>query len=300
MMLCSPNWRYLRTPAHAADYSFFDPNHPAPTWFYGSSKEAGIIMDNHLHKEMEIHCMMHGQMQVTVGGHEFTLSPGDILIVNPYELHEGRIAPGKPARYVHTVFDLRHFTSSCGSEVEALRNKICSGKLRFPNHLTADTDGARQIVSELMRLFEAYELAKSLPSAGDSCLTGAICTLIGRLFLHAPPTENLTNTKRSVEFIHTVLGFVEEHFAEDLTTERTASELRYNKCYFCTLFKQNFGMTFTDYLNEYRIEQAIQYLHQDPLSMTEIAARVGFSNYGYFSRSFKKRMGISPSEYFKK
>ena len=61
-----------------------------------------------------------------------------------------------------------------------------------------------------------------------------------------------------------------------------------------------FGIPFRSYLTEYRISRAMElFLRYEGLSVREIAAKVGFSDYCYFSHMFKRYMGISPTEYLK-
>ena len=74
--------------------------------------------------------------------------------------------------------------------------------------------------------------------------------------------------------------------------------------YLNTKLKQYTGYTFNDYLNRYRIQQAIKLLNENELKVYEIADEVGFADYKYFIKVFKKYIGISPvkfieSEHFK-
>lgn len=66
---------------------------------------------------------------------------------------------------------------------------------------------------------------------------------------------------------------------------------------FCREFKAAFGVTFVEYLSTHRIEEAKRLLGNPTISVTDIAAAVGFSDPSYFTRVFRKQQGISPSEY---
>jgi len=91
--------------------------------------------------------------------------------------------------------------------------------------------------------------------------------------------------------------YVQQNFRTNLTTEKIAADLGYNKSYFCKLFKQNLGMSFLQYVNEYRIRYAIIRYRGYPLM--QIAGEIGFKDYSYFARVFKKYTGMTPREYFK-
>lgn len=70
--------------------------------------------------------------------------------------------------------------------------------------------------------------------------------------------------------------------------------------YVCTYFKNQTGQTLNQYLTEYRMEKAMQLLGDARYQITDIASKVGYSNGNYFSKSFKKFTGLSPSKYREK
>lgn len=79
-----------------------------------------------------------------------------------------------------------------------------------------------------------------------------------------------------------------------------ASDLNFSPAYFGRLFKKYFGISFVDYLNKKRLEQAIELLLSTNDSIKTIAERVGFTNVTYFYKVFRKALGITPTEYRRK
>ena len=97
--------------------------------------------------------------------------------------------------------------------------------------------------------------------------------------------------KRAVEYI-------QGHHSATLDLEQAAAEACLSKYHFSRLFHRVIGMPYQDYLTRIRIEDAKQLLKQTPhLSLTSIAARVGFGSLRNFEGQFKKLTGQSPSEY---
>ncbi|MDA3948312.1 MAG: response regulator [Spirochaeta sp.] len=95
----------------------------------------------------------------------------------------------------------------------------------------------------------------------------------------------------AVEFIH-------EHFNEPtLSLTTVCSALAVSKSYFSPIFKSHTGKTFVEYLTEHRAEQAKVLLNDGTLKIYEVAERVGFRDAHYFSLTFKKQTGWSPTEY---
>lgn len=93
--------------------------------------------------------------------------------------------------------------------------------------------------------------------------------------------------------------YMEEHYYENLTLQLVADKIGITASYLSTLFTQNMGCGFVDYLNRVRINHACAYLKQNYLKTYEIAFKVGFKDEKYFSKVFKKLTGKSPSEYKK-
>lgn len=99
--------------------------------------------------------------------------------------------------------------------------------------------------------------------------------------------------KKAIQYMHA-------HMDEPLSLEAVCEAIHLNKCYFCTLFKNDTGFTFTQYLNKIRIHQAKYLMTDTTLSLYEIAFRCGFNNYPYFCTTFKKIVGHSPSSFPRK
>lgn len=70
--------------------------------------------------------------------------------------------------------------------------------------------------------------------------------------------------------------------------------------YVCTLFKTETGQTLNQYLNEYRIRMSKQLLADQRFKITDISSKVGYSDGNYYSKAFKKMVGLSPTEYREK
>lgn len=87
------------------------------------------------------------------------------------------------------------------------------------------------------------------------------------------------------------------HFSEKLTLKSLAAEFDMNPNYCCSLFTKYLGKTFSAYLTELRITEAQHLLNNSDYSLELIASMVGFKDYFYFSKVFKKYCSHSPKEY---
>jgi two-component system response regulator YesN len=103
--------------------------------------------------------------------------------------------------------------------------------------------------------------------------------------------------KRSKAIIRNARKFIEENYSKDLSYKDVAKEVFVSPSYFLSLFKEETGLTFVDYLTSVRIERAKALLVTSDKPITEIAYEVGFNNANYFSSIFKKIAGITAKEY---
>lgn len=98
----------------------------------------------------------------------------------------------------------------------------------------------------------------------------------------------------------TIRQYVQENYQEDISMQDAASAMNYSDAYFCKLFKQCFGKSFTTYLMEYRVNEAKKLLYQPLVNVREVSRAVGYVDSNYFAKVFKRVTGLSPSEYRKK
>jgi two-component system, response regulator YesN len=97
--------------------------------------------------------------------------------------------------------------------------------------------------------------------------------------------------------LHKAKEYIENHFADSITLESVAEYVELSPYYFSKLFKDRFGMTFIDYLTEIRIRHAKAEIIDPTKSLKEICFSIGYKDPNYFSRVFKKNVGLSPTEF---
>ncbi|MEK0315206.1 response regulator transcription factor [Cohnella sp. 56] len=96
-----------------------------------------------------------------------------------------------------------------------------------------------------------------------------------------------------------LLSHIHAHFSEDLYLGDLSRDFHISPTYLCELFRKKTGQTFTKYINELRLDKAREYMLLSDISMAEISEKVGFKDYFYFSKLFKKNVGVSPAQYRK-
>lgn len=109
--------------------------------------------------------------------------------------------------------------------------------------------------------------------------------------IHALSTESINRT-----LIRKALTIMEDEY-DRVTLHYVAEKVFITPAYLSTLFKTNMGITFIEHLTEIRIRKAKRLLKQAELKNYEVAEKVGYHDSRYFSQIFKKKVGLSPSDY---
>lgn len=93
------------------------------------------------------------------------------------------------------------------------------------------------------------------------------------------------------------IDYIARHHGRQLPETEVALVCEMSASWFCREFKAAFGVTYLEYLTRYRISQAKRLLGHPELSISDVAAAVGFTDPSYFTRLFRKTIGLSPTEY---
>lgn len=141
--------------------------------------------------------------------------------------------------------------------------------------------GIGSVTNDPMKLYEPYREARK---ALTQCLDD------GNLLCFY---EELTND----EHLQKCIEFISNHYHEDLSIKRVASQVHLSHTYFSRLFKKELGVSFVEYVTNVRIKRAKWLLANTNDSIESIAEQVGFNTPNYFSSIFKKNVSASPSEY---
>ncbi len=152
---------------------------------------------------------------------------------------------------------------------------------------------------EIQKLHEAYMETKVVSEKNYQ----QVVTLLAIFSLQLSNLINqLVLAKNDTEppMITRAKEFIRQRLTDRLSLEEVASAVGVSSFYFCKLFKQTTGMTFTEYVNRKRVECAKSALLKPYARVTEVAFGVGYQSLSQFNRSFLKYAGESPTQYRKR
>jgi len=261
-----------------------------------------VYFSAHNHDSLEILLVREGTMNVRLNDTVLTLSAGDAALVNPYDSHTGlSVSPETGVAYDCLMLEPGDWTLGFAhSSFNELLTQLRQGSMRFASFWKSDNPHTIRLMAAIDRLRLLFDGEKDSDIPVLECeLVGEVYHLLSLLASTAEKTPSEYLTSRDLAFIRSVTDYVSGHFTAPLSGENICSALGFSRRNFSRLFRRNFGTTFTDYLREYRIQRAASDFRGSTLPIPEIAAAVGFTDYCYFSRSFKRVIGITPAQYFR-
>lgn len=128
---------------------------------------------------------------------------------------------------------------------------------------------------------------------GDDIIEFAYqCFIYITSYVKQPSTIDYSN-----HIVKATREFLESHYTDDISLEDMATQVNISPQYFSKLIKKTTGFNFIDWLSMLRVKKAKELLTNTNLTVKEVCFMVGYKDPNYFSRIFKKRLGITPSEY---
>lgn len=105
--------------------------------------------------------------------------------------------------------------------------------------------------------------------------------------------------ERDVRRIQQISAYVMAHYVHTIPLDNIAAEMGMNRSAFCSFFKRCKGITFSQFVTQYRLNTACELLKHTQKQVSEICYMVGFNDLPHFIRVFTNAMGMSPSRYRK-
>jgi len=248
----------------------------------------GTISNWHYHDELEFLPVYSGELVIVFEDEELVAKAGDVIFVNS----------GAPHR---TYSNIPHASGLVQFRESDYINSELTKIIRYSRKMYGVTNPPVSIIRDevlFATVTEIIEEGKSGAAASDFFVKSAIYKALGILYrMGILQDADKMLEERDVQKILPVLSHVNTNYSEDIKLHDVAAMLSFDESYFCRIFKNATGATFTEYLNFVRVCKAEKLLKKTQDSILEISEAVGFSSVSYFNRIFKKYRHISPSAY---
>ena len=250
----------------------------------------------HWHEALEFQFILSGSIRFNCNGHTETLYPGDLLFAGWCIPHHAVDFADNTHYYVFQVEPAWLLVENQDLALSQYRDILEVHAHSFQSFIKNDAQ-AGQICRQLIDIFHQRRLGWELR------IKGLLLELLGLLFDSYCDVKDfdkyIGQNDNTLRYTRIVMHYVTSHYATPFTLDELAAEVGLTKSYICRLFRQHTGTTIMNYVNLFRCYQAI-YMMESGVTITKAALSVGFSDYNYFSRLFKKVIGYRPSEYMSK
>lgn len=249
------------------------------TFFY-HEKERGFFFPGESHPMLELTYVDQGCIHSVADGQESILEQGDIVIYGPNQWHMQYADMDVAPRYVTISFDL------VGSDIHSLLNR----KFKVPQ---AGIPILQQLLRELERMDEhSTDMIIAL-------LTQLLLTLSRNADSAAARLRASNSLHSENEIIRLAQQYISTHIREKLSVPLVAKSVDVSPSYLTALFHKNLQISPGEYIRRIKLQESKQMIRENSMNFTEIAAALQYSTVHHFSRQFKEKFGITPSEYAK-
>lgn len=246
--------------------AFFEKHGVVGKDFFHISYMTNFNFPLHFHRAYELIYVNAGQLYVSINQKEYLLEENDLILVFTNQIHEFK-------------------TSDCSDITVILFHPELIGDfyMNYKGMIPVDNQLHWERGINLKKLKSVY---------GQKSFIYDVCDE-----LTAQKDFVAVKQTPQTKVLYQMLLYVEEYYAKDCTLKEVAKYLQYDYPYISKLFVQQMNMTFTDYLNQYRISQACYLLKNSDQSISEVAANCGYINLRTFHRNFRDITNLAPKEY---
>lgn len=236
----------------------------------------------HAHSYTELFYIVGGQGQFQINERTFPVQAHQLVVVNPNIIHTEVSYETHPLEYIVLGIEGLELTISGSEEAQ-----YCI--YSFPEQ--------NDVLTCMQHVL--LEMQERRPEYETLCLAYMDIIMV-QLMRNASVSVSQSQSRfPSNRQCAAVLQYIDQHYKESITLDLLAEKVSINKYYMAHAFKREYGVSPINYLIACRIREGKRLLAETDLSLSQIAAVLGFSSSSYFSQSFRNAEGLSPTEYRK-
>ncbi len=253
----------------------------------------------HDHSFLELTYILRGPVEHTLDGHTETLEAGDFLIVD-YGSRHSYTATGNTGFSNWDCLFLPELLDPVLKGTRSLRALLEHYLLHY-NPRTLSQDPARMVFHDddgrVRRLLTRIEEESLNRAAGYTEMIR--CHLIEILLLTMRRLEDASSASQGQDISSFVVQYISEHYMEQISLGTLSEKLNYSLPYISKRFKEDLGVSFVRYLQDFRVMQGCRLLSGSNKTLDEITRMVGYKDVKFFSELIKRATGLSPTDFRK-
>lgn len=246
------------------------------------------------HNFYEFYYVAENEMIVTIDNEKYLLKEGEFILVPPMRWHA--MNPHETyATGITVSFD------ATGYPEEIFSGKLSPlGKQVLSNLVNVYAKNCNESEFRLKMLSDKTEDEEKDFGYKQALKVNTEWLMLDILQNRIQAEKQKSRTEKQYNpLAESTLLYLEQHFRENPSLDRIASDLNYSVPHICRVFKQNYNESIVNYLTKLKIDEALKLIELNNRSFREISDSLGFDNVAYFTRIFKKQTGMTPSAYRK-
>lgn len=237
-----------------------------------------------------------GEVGITNGDKKYNLKQGDIIFHHPNQFHDvfcnGKISP-----------NLLVISFNCNDNVlDYFKNKVLKVNKNSSYYLKLILEESQKAFSTNLAdpYYKKLTLKKDAPKFSLDIIKLSLETFLIQLIIN---TDNIKkpsiHEKENSRRVDNVITYLEDKIYENISLEDICNHCSMSRSLLQKLFKEETGWSVMEYFYRLKIEEAKRLIREDANNFTQISDILAYSTIHYFSRQFKKIVGMSPSDYSK-
>ena len=248
----------------------------------------------HHHDFYEIYFFLSGNVQYNIESRSYLLTPGDILLISPMELHQPMFHQDLRSYERIVLWIDKRFLDSLSTPEQNLAACFDASRPGHTNLLRPD-GVQRQLLSYQLDMLR-QETAGTEPFQDICALSYLVQVLILLNRLSLREHRNADATAPSDSVVYSILGYINDHYRDDLSLDFLANKFFISKYHLSREFNRLIGTSVHRYIIQKRLVMAKQMMSEG-VSSSEVYQHCGFGDYSNFYRAFKSEYEISPKEF---
>ena len=260
--------------------------------------------------EYILYVIRDGDMYIEEDGVRMHLKAGDSLLLEPNLPHAGYQAASCDYYYAHFKHDRMARTTEDVFAMEAAKETRRKSMIGYNLDEVDPTDPVICIPKRfnisgleyrqmLHAAVEVYDRREEQYKRVVSTQLHLLLMMIAHEYLNAACAEEDSKRKKSDVAVDSLIRYLNKHYTEHMTSEKIAERFEMNFDYLNRVFSAATGSTIFYYINLLRIRNAKQLITTTNLTFAEVAYLVGIEDRYYFTRLFKRYVGMTPTDFYR-
>ncbi|GHU97012.1 AraC family transcriptional regulator [Spirochaetia bacterium] len=294
--------RVFTTPDRHEIISHGTPNFHMSVHYTRKLPGSSEALYTHWHDELELLFLSAGKACFHVGKEDFLVKAGDILVVQPDVLHSASRVENSGFEFYAVMV---HFNFLSSMDNDDIQRKyvlpIFFKQMPYPVHITAEMDTDHTLAKILEAIVNVYYMQEAnYELLVKAKFYEAFYHLARYTALYSLDDSAMEYNNQSAAWVRAFLQFINENYHRPIALSDMAQAVCMSEGHFCRTVKRAFGVTPVEFLNNYRVNQAVRLIETTNRNLGDISDMVGFRNVNRFTATFKEVFHSTPLKYRKR